>query len=67
MNTSRIASKTVRSLRSGRRETHSAYKTIGILHALRQTLCGQRIAAAKVKINRPHLCLFFPNFFVHFI
>ncbi|CAH0388685.1 unnamed protein product [Bemisia tabaci] len=27
---------------SGRRETHSAYKTVGILQALRQTQCGQR-------------------------
>ncbi|CAH0388686.1 unnamed protein product, partial [Bemisia tabaci] len=40
MSTSRIASNKVRS--AGRRETHSAYKTVGILQALRQTQCGQR-------------------------
>ncbi|CAH0390847.1 unnamed protein product, partial [Bemisia tabaci] len=49
----------------GRRETHSAYKTVGILHALCQTWRGLRGAAAEVKIINPHLCLFFHNFFVH--
>ncbi|CAH0382210.1 unnamed protein product, partial [Bemisia tabaci] len=48
-----------------RRETHSAHKTVGILHALLQTRCGLRYAAAEVKIIKPHLCLFFHNFFVH--
>ncbi|CAH0390056.1 unnamed protein product [Bemisia tabaci] len=38
MNTSRIASQTARSpVSCGQRETHSAYMTAGILHALRQT------------------------------
>ncbi|AZU37634.1 hypothetical protein BBB02_03785 [Wolbachia endosymbiont of Bemisia tabaci] len=53
--------------RSARRETHSAYKTVGILPVLRQIQCGQRGAAAEVKIIKPHLCLFFLNFFVQFL
>ncbi|CAH0385743.1 unnamed protein product, partial [Bemisia tabaci] len=51
---------------SGRPETHSACKTVGILHALRQTQCGERRAAAEVKIIKSHLCLFFHNFFGSF-
>ncbi|CAH0393061.1 unnamed protein product, partial [Bemisia tabaci] len=39
---------------SGRRKTHSAYKTVGILYALRQMRCGPRGAAAEVKIVKPH-------------
>ncbi|CAH0391689.1 unnamed protein product, partial [Bemisia tabaci] len=35
-------------------ETHSAYKPVGILHALRQIQCGPRGAAGEVKIIRPH-------------
>ncbi|CAH0390723.1 unnamed protein product, partial [Bemisia tabaci] len=50
---------------NGQRETQSAYKTVGILHALRQTRCGLRGAAAEVKIIDPHLCLFFHNLFFH--
>ncbi|CAH0394754.1 unnamed protein product, partial [Bemisia tabaci] len=52
MNTSRIASNTVRSpaFSSGRRETHSAYKTGGILPAFRQTHCSLHGAAAEVKV-----------------
>ncbi|CAH0380880.1 unnamed protein product [Bemisia tabaci] len=41
------------------RKTHSAYKTVGILYALRQTRCGLLGAAAEVKIIKPHyVCSF---------
>ncbi|CAH0387072.1 unnamed protein product, partial [Bemisia tabaci] len=59
MNTSRIASKTVRLAACGQRKTLSAYKTFGILHALRQTQCSLRGAAVEVKIIKLHLSLFF--------
>ena len=55
MNTSRIASNTVRLAAGGdsatRRETHSAYRTVGILHAMHQTQCGQRGAARRWKLK----------------
>ncbi|CAH0380627.1 unnamed protein product, partial [Bemisia tabaci] len=52
MNTSRNASNTAFS--SGRRERQSAYKSVGILHALRQIKCDQHGAAVEVKIIEPH-------------